>query len=108
MLANNNLIDESQTDISVSDQQETAGVIAEIRSAVIDGNTWYYLRLSGSDVYYAISAAADQNVVILNAGDDVSVKYAAGEGKRILRNAFCWLSGNHSLLEKEELECINC
>ena len=80
MLANNNLIDESQTDISVSDQQETAGVIAEIRSAVIDGNTWYYLRLSGSDVYYAISAAADQNVVILNAGDDVSVKYAAGEG----------------------------
>ena len=80
MLANNNLIDESQTDISVSDQQEAAGVIAEIRSAVIDGNTWYYLRLSGSDVYYAISAAADQNVVILNAGDDVSVKYAAGEG----------------------------
>jgi hypothetical protein len=80
MLANNKLIDESQTDISVSDQQETAGVIAEIRSAVIDGNTWYYLRLSGSDVYYAISAAADQNVVILNAGDDVSVKYAAGEG----------------------------
>ena len=41
MLANNNLIDESQTDISVSDQQEAAGVIAEIRSAVIDGNTWY-------------------------------------------------------------------
>ena len=80
MLANNNLIDESQTDISVSDQQEAAGVNAEIRSAVIDGNTWYYLRLSGSDVYYAISAAADQNVVILNAGDDVSVKYAAGEG----------------------------
>ncbi|MBP3493838.1 MAG: CvpA family protein [Oscillospiraceae bacterium] len=80
MLANNNLIDESDTDIAVSDQQLAEGTIAEIRSAVIDGNTWYYLRLNGSEVYYAISAAADQNVVILNAGDDVAVKYAVGEG----------------------------
>ncbi len=81
MLANNNLIDESDTDIIVSDQQETVGVIEEIRSAVIDGNTWYYFRLSpGGDVYYAISAAADQNVVILNEGDDVAVKFGAGEG----------------------------
>ncbi len=81
MLANNNLIDETETDIIVSDQQETVGVIEEIRSAVIDGNTWYYFRLTpGGDVYYAISAAADQNVVILNEGDDVAVKFGAGEG----------------------------
>ena len=79
MLANNNLIDEEDTEISVSDQLETAGTIAEIRTAVIDGNTWYYFRLNGSSPYFAISAAADQNVVILNVGDYVEVKFAEGE-----------------------------
>ena len=81
MLANNGLIGEEDTDINVSDQLETAGTIAEIRTAVIEGNTWYYFRLSpGGDVYFAISAAADQNVVILNEGDYVTVRFAEGEG----------------------------
>lgn len=79
MLANNDLIDEEDTDIIVSDQLETSGTIVEIRSAVIDGNTWYYFRLNGSSPYFAISAAADQNVVILNEGDYVTVKFAQGE-----------------------------
>ena len=79
MLANNNLIDEEDTDIVVSDQTETAGFIREIRSAVIDGNTWYYLRLDGS-AYYVISAASDPAAVILNVGDYVTVKFAQGEG----------------------------
>ena len=78
MLANNNLIDEEDTDIVVSDQTETAGFIREIRSAVIDGNTWYYLRLDGS-AYYVISAASDPAAVILNVGDYVTVKFAQGE-----------------------------
>ena len=81
MLANNGLIGEEDTDINVSDQLETAGYIAEIRTAVIEGNTWYYFRLSpGGDVYFAISAAADRNVVILNEGDYVNVKFAEGQG----------------------------
>ncbi len=80
MLANNGMIDDEDTDIIISDQQEAAGVIAEIRTAVIEGNTWYYFRLADSGVYYAISAAADRNVVILNEGDYVAVKFAAGEG----------------------------
>ena len=79
MLANNNLIDQSDTDITVSDQTEIAGFISEIRSAVIDGNTWYYLRLEGA-AYYVISAADDPAAVILNVGDYVTVKFAAGEG----------------------------
>jgi hypothetical protein len=48
-------------------------------SAVIDGNTWYYLRLDGA-AYYVISAASDPAAVILNVGDYVTVKFAEGEG----------------------------
>ncbi|NLU24276.1 MAG: CvpA family protein [Clostridiales bacterium] len=80
MLANNNLIDEEKTEIGTADQTEVSGVIAEIRSAVMDGNTEYFIRLQDSTVYYTISAADSQTAVILNMGDYVTVKAKAGEG----------------------------
>ena len=45
MLARYNLIDPADTEPSASDQGEVTGVIADLRSAVMDGNTWYYLQL---------------------------------------------------------------
>ena len=81
MLARNGLIDQSDTDITPSGQGQVTGTIAEIRSAVVDGNTWYYLRLQDGPVYYAISAADDKNAVILSVGDQVTVTFAEGEDK---------------------------
>ena len=87
MLANNHLIKEEEAELVITDQGESTGEIAEIRSAVIDGNTWYYLRLSGEQVYYTISAAADRSVVILNKGDTVTVKFLKGEGSILQANS---------------------
>ena len=56
------------------------GTIADIRSAVLGGNTVYYVKLIGSEIYYAISAADQPSVVILSNGDQVSVSYQDGEG----------------------------
>ena len=56
------------------DQSSIHGTVAEIRSAVLDGNSWYYIRLEGSDTFYAVSASLDQEVVILNPGDMVTVQ----------------------------------
>lgn len=58
----------------IIDQSNVSGTVAEIRTAVLDGNSWYYIRLEGSEVFYAISATADRNVVILNVGDAVTVQ----------------------------------
>lgn len=58
---------------------QSDGVVAEIRTAVLEGNSYYYLRLEGEEVFYAISAAAQPEVVILNVGDRVSVHHAAPE-----------------------------
>ena len=80
MLAEKGLISPEDTDVIVSDQEEAEGAITEIRSAVIDGNTWYYLRLEGGEMYYAISAADNEDVVILNTGDYVKVTFPKGEG----------------------------
>ena len=81
MLARNGLINDSDTDVKPTGQGQVTGTIAEIRSAVVEGNTWYYLRLQDGAVYYAISAADDKNAVILSVGDQVTVTFAEGEDR---------------------------
>ena len=54
-----------------ADTQTITGVVAEIRSAVIDGNTVFYLRLDGESAYFAVSAAESETAVILNTGDTI-------------------------------------
>lgn len=57
-------------------QTQVSGTVAEIRSAVLDGNTYYFLRLEQEDVFYSISAAQNRDVVTLNAGDQVTIDHA--------------------------------
>ena len=67
-------------DTSLSGTETAAGTIAEIRSAVLDGNTVYFIRLIGSDLFYTISAVEQPLAVILSEGDQVTVTYRPGEG----------------------------
>ena len=62
-----------------SQYSEVTGVITDIRTAVVNGNSVYYFALDGNSVYYAISAAEDDLVVILNKGDTIKLSYVAGE-----------------------------
>lgn len=66
------------TSIPVGDNTVT-GTITDIRSAVIEGNTVYYIEVDGSGPYYSITAAAEPGAVLLNPGDTVRVLYASGE-----------------------------
>ena len=47
---------------------------------MVDGNTLYYLRLTGDEHYYFSSAAQQPEAVIFNVGDSVAIRYAEGEG----------------------------
>ena len=58
-------------------QTEASGVIDDIRSAVMSGNSYYFIRLEGEDTYYSLSAAANPIAVILNVGDRVTIQHAA-------------------------------
>ncbi|MGM9662903.1 MAG: CvpA family protein [Oscillospiraceae bacterium] len=80
MLANSNLISPEDTEIETVEKGSASGAIREIRTAVMDGDSYYFLRLEGGDAYYRISASQCQLVVILNVGDQVTVSYEAGEG----------------------------
>ena len=92
-LADNGLISDSESEAAPSDQEEVRGAIAEIRTAVLDGNSYYFLRLEGEDVFYAVNAAENPLAVILNVGDQVTVSYTAGEGSSILTGTSVTRSG---------------
>ncbi len=53
---------------------QLTGVIAEIRSAVKEGTTYYYIRLDGRKGYYAFDISEDDVVVLLNPGDRVRLQ----------------------------------
>ena len=84
-------LEEDTEDIVVPDENDTAaekpdaaaanvtGTITEIRSAVIDGNTVYYLRLAGDSAFYTVSAADSPEAVILSTGDTIRGT-ASGDG----------------------------
>ncbi len=62
--------------------QEVTGVIAEIHSAVLDGNTRYYFRLEDSDAVYVAEIALSSRLPFLKAGDTV-VMTCTGEGEMV-------------------------
>ncbi|MDO4567302.1 MAG: CvpA family protein, partial [Oscillospiraceae bacterium] len=77
LLKQNNIeTDSSSLEIAES---EKLGVIEDIRSSVIEGNTYYYIRLEGDGVYYSISASASPQAGIVNPGDTVRLELAYGE-----------------------------
>ena len=57
-------------------QTQANGRVAEIRSAVLEGNTYFFLRLEGEQVFYSLSAAQNRDVVTLNPGDRVTIDHA--------------------------------
>lgn len=77
MLKNNNLIDDQQTKLLPSDQKTITGAVAEIRSAVMDGTTYYFIRLEGDKEFYAFSASDTPLAIVLNVGDRVTISYQA-------------------------------
>lgn len=81
MLAQNGLIADDQTEIDVdpkdAEQHEITGTITEIRSAVVDGNTQYFLRLSDDKGGGTVRADAKEIMLapLLSVGDSVRVVY---------------------------------
>lgn len=59
------------------------GIVSDIRTAVINGNSVYFIELDESGVYYSVKASEEENVVIINVGDEITIAYEESEGKII-------------------------
>ena len=77
LLSQNGILTGDQT---LSGTETVQGAVADIRSAVQDGNSVYYIQLIGDETYYAITAAEAPLAVILSTGDQVTITYQPGEG----------------------------
>ncbi|MCI9317549.1 MAG: CvpA family protein [Oscillospiraceae bacterium] len=76
MLGEKGLVDGSA---SLSGTETVEGTIAEIRSAVLDGNSVYFIQLIGGDRFYSVKASEQPMAVILSKGDQVSITFRPGE-----------------------------
>ena len=74
-LAHRGLIAAGEQKPSAGAAQEQEGVVAEIRSTVIEGNTHYYVRMVGSLGYLDFSAAEVPRAVLLDVGDHIRYSY---------------------------------
>ena len=74
-MANRGLIGAGDTGVENGDQKSDQGIVAEIRSSVIDGNTHYYVRLEYGVGYLDFDAAQVPRAVLLDVGDRIEYGY---------------------------------
>lgn len=70
-LAHAGLIAAGEQSPAAGETQEQEGIVAEIRSAVIDGDTHYYVRMENSLGYLDFNAADTPLAVLLNVRDHI-------------------------------------
>jgi len=78
MLIREGAVDQNSS--TLPGRETVSGTVAEIRSAVLDGNSFYFIRLEGDQIFYSISAVQSPEAVILNPGDRVEITFDAGDG----------------------------
>ena len=69
------------------EEAERTGVVDDIRAAVIGGTTYYYVRLRGEQTYYSLSAAENEQAVLLNTGDTVTLLVETADAGQALQRA---------------------
>ena len=91
-LANAGLIGAGQTGVSGGEVRTQDGIIAEIRTSVIGGNTHFYVQLENGIGFLDFNAAQVPRAVLLDVGDHIWYDYAL-EGADFPENGIVAASG---------------
>ncbi len=65
-------INKEDGDQKVPETVEVSGTVAEIRSVITGGETYFYIRLNEGASFYKVAVSQAEKIVILNAGDSVT------------------------------------
>lgn len=81
LLRKNKIIDnEQQAPVTEEKTEHITGLITELRTAVIEGTTYYYIKLdANADVWFRISAAESEEIVLYNVNDEITLSYEKTE-----------------------------
>lgn len=80
------LLGDNNIEVETEELNTVIGVVTDIRSAVVEGNTRYFIELNDTDYYYMINVADAQLCAILNVGDRIAIGTMSDSGE--LRNAY--------------------
>ena len=81
-------IDASENEEDLTEAVILSGKLTDLRSAMIDGTTWYYLQIDSSKQYYKASVDAFETLILADIGDDVTVSYFEADGEFVDIKAF--------------------
>lgn len=82
-----------------------SGTVAEIRTAVVDNNTCYFISIAELDSvrYYMLRADENLEAVLLNKGDKVELMYVPGDGtERIVKAKLVGISSGGDVMEADQ------
>ena len=92
----------SQDTEDESGLDKISGTVSDIRTTVVNGNTYFYIELDNSGVYYYVAADVVDMVVLFNVGDTITVTVdKASEGQLI--EALQMVMGNIAVEEAPEV-----
>ncbi|MBR5246861.1 MAG: CvpA family protein [Clostridia bacterium] len=64
--------DETTSDAPVEETVDVTGTVAEIRSVITGGETYFYIKLTDNATYYKVAVKDAEKIVILNVGDTIT------------------------------------
>lgn len=91
--------DEYNNNDTPSDATTVSGTVTDIRSAVISGNTYYYIELDNSGVYYYVAASVSNKVVLVNKGDKITVTTTTATDSDLIAATTVTLAASESVEE---------
>ncbi len=77
LLRQNSIIsDDTEVPDIENEKEHISGIITEMRSAVVEGTTYYYIKLdTNADLWFKLSAAESEEIILYNIQDTVSLLY---------------------------------
>ncbi len=75
----NDIVTDEKPDEAEMPLETITGTITDLRSAVIDGNTYMFISLDEGEVYYKVSVKEYPKALILNKGDSTTIEFYASE-----------------------------
>lgn len=64
--------DETEPDAPKTETVDITGTVAEIRSVITGGETYFYIKLADNNAYYKVAVRDAERIVILNVGDSIT------------------------------------
>ena len=72
--------------IDAGDLSEVTGRVLQVDSAVKDGNTYFYVQISGSDKVFMASIQLDDVLAVLKPEDRVTINYVDSDDTFVMMN----------------------